>query len=148
MSEPTLDPILDADLAPEPDHKRADLLIHAFAAVSAFALIGMFIDVWQMVFLAVPLFAVVLMLKGSLRADGTWERRSTTAILAYCAVLAVLVAWSILSNGSDTTLWGIPMSMAVIVYFIWPYTAVVAGLLYAFVFDRTIDDKRLSGVAG
>ncbi|MCD2261352.1 hypothetical protein K3888_01410 [Dietzia aurantiaca] len=140
------EPVFDAALAPEPDHKRADMLIHAFAAVSAFALVGMLVDVWQMVFLTVPLFAVVLMLKGSLRSDGTWERQSTIGIVGYCAVLAGLVAWSILSYNSDTTLWGIPMSMAVIVYFIWPYTAVVAGLLYAFVFDRTIDEKRLADV--
>lgn len=138
---------LDATLAPEPDHKRADLLIHAFAAVSAFALLGMLIDVWQMVFLTVPLFAVVLMLKGSLRSDGTWERQSTIGIVGYCAILAVLVAWSILSHNSDSVLWGIPMSMAVIVYFIWPYTAVVSGLLYAFVFDRTIDEKRTAARA-
>ena len=143
MSESTL----DLSAAPEPDHKRADMLIHAFAAVSTFALLGMLIDVWQMVFLTVPLFAVVLMLKGSLRSDGTWERQSTGGIVGYCAVLAVLVAWSILSHGGDATLWGIPMSMAVIVYFIWPYTAVVAGLLYAFVFDRTIDEKSVAAHA-
>lgn len=137
------EPILDASAAPEPDHKRADLLIHCFAAISAFALLGMLIDVWQMVFLTVPLFAVVLMLKGSLRSDGTWERQSTIGIVGYCVVLAGLVAWSILSNSSTAEIWGLPMSMAVIVYFIWPYTAVVAGLLYAFVFDRTIDEKRL-----
>lgn len=139
--------ILDASAAPEPNHKRADLLIHAFAAISAFALVGMLIDVWQMVFLTVPLFAVVLMLKGSLRSDGTWERQSTIGIVGYCVILAGLVAWSILSYTSDATLWGIPMSMAVIVYFIWPYTAVVAGLLYAFVFDRTIDEKRVAARA-
>lgn len=136
------EPLTDATPAPEPNHKRADVLIHAFAAISAFALVGMFIDVWQMVFLTVPLFAVVLMLKGSLRSDGTWERHSTIGIIGYCAVLAGLVAWTILSYGSDAELWGVPMSMAVIVYFIWPYTAIVAGLLYAFVFDRTIDEKR------
>lgn len=142
------EPILDVSAAPEPDHKRADILIHAFAAISAFALLGMLIDVWQMVFLTVPLFAVVLMLKGSLRSDGTWEKQSTIGIVGYCAVLAVLVAWSILSHGSDAEIWGIPMSMGVIVYFIWPYTAVAAGLLYAFVFDRTIDEKRLAARAG
>ena len=144
MSDTALDPIS----APQPDRTRADMLIHAFAAVSALALVGMLIDVWQLVFLTIPLFAVVMMLKGSLRSDGTWERQSTIGIIGYCVVLAGLVVWSILSDGSDTTLWGIPMSMAVIVYFIWPYTAVVAGLLYAFVFDRTIDEKRLSGVVG
>lgn len=138
---------LDATLAPEPNHKRADLLIHAFAAVSAFALLGMLIDVWQMVFLTVPLFAVVMMLKGSLHADGTWEKQSTIGISGYCAILAGLVAWSIVSDSSDAKLWGIPMSMAVIVYFIWPYTAVGAGLLYAFVFDRTIDEKSIAARA-
>ena len=136
------EPLLAATRAPEPDHKRADMLIHAFALVCVFALIGMLADIWQIVFLSVPLFALVLMLKGSLRADGSWEKQSTMAIVAYCAGLAVLVLWSILSFGGGTTLWGIPTSMAVIVYFIWPYTAVVAGLLYALVFDRTIDEKR------
>lgn len=139
---------LDASRTPEPDHKRADTLIHAFVAVAAFSLIGMFTDTWQLVFLSVPLFAVVMMLLGSARADGTWERTSTIAIGVYCAGLAVLVVWSILTASSDATLWSLPMSMGVIVYFIWPYTAVGAGLLYAFVFDRTIDGKRLRAIAG
>ena len=59
----------------------------------------------------------------------------------------MLVVWSILTASGDATLWGLPMSMGVIVYFIWPYTAIGAGLLYAFVFDRTIDEKRLAAVA-
>lgn len=138
---------LDRAGAPVPEYKRAGTLIHVFAGVAAFALIGMLADVWQMVFLAVPLFAVAMMLMGSLRANGTWDRASSTAIVGYCAVLAVLVVWSILTASGDSTLWGLPTSMGVIVYLIWPYTAVGAGLLYAFVFDRTIDEKRLAAIA-
>ena len=135
---------LDRSGVPAPQHARAGTLIHAFAAVAAFALIGMLTDTWQVVFLAVPLFAVVMMLMGSLRAEGTWDRTSTTAIGAYCGGLTVLVLWSILTAGGESMMWGLPMSMGVIVYLIWPYTAVGAGLLYAFVFDRTIDEKRLA----
>ena len=138
---------LDRAGAPVPEYKRAGTLIHVFAGIAAFALIGMLADVWQMVFLAVPLFAVAMMLMCSLRANGTWDRASSIGIVAYCAVLAVLVVWSILTASGDATLWGLPMSMGVIVYFIWPYTAIGAGLLYAFVFDRTIDEKRLAAVA-
>ena len=134
--------------APIPEYKRANTLINAFVAVAAFALIGMLADVWQMVFLAVPLFAVTMMLMGSLRANGTWDRASSMAIVGYCGGLAVLVVWSILTASGDATLWSLPMSMGVIFYFLWPYTAVGAGLLYAFVFDRTIDEKRLQSAAG
>lgn len=125
------------------DHKRADSLIHAFAAVAAFSMVGMVTDTWQIVFLSVPLFAVVMMLQGSLRKDGTWDRVSTTAIVGYCAVLAVLVVWSVVTAGSDARLWGLPVSMGVIVYLIWPYTAAVSGLLYAFVFTRTLEGEVL-----
>ncbi|MDZ4233957.1 MAG: hypothetical protein U1C73_09385 [Dietzia sp.] len=138
---------LDPAAAPEPDHKRAGMLIHAFVTVAAFALIGMLTDTWQMVFLAVPLFAVIMMLLGSLHSDGSWEKVSTIAIVGYCAGLGVLVLWSILTASGDAMLWGMPMSMGVIFYFIWPYTAVGAGLLYALVFDRTIDEKRLAAPA-
>ncbi|UVE96467.1 hypothetical protein [Dietzia sp. B32] len=130
--------------APVPEHTRAGALVHAFVGVAAFALIGMLTDTWQMVFLSVPLFALAMMLLGSLRADGTWDRMSSIAIGAYCGGLGVLVLWSVLTASGDATLWSLPMSMGVIVYFIWPYTAVGAGLLYAFVFDRTIDEKRLA----
>ncbi|OAH43513.1 hypothetical protein AYJ66_04455 [Dietzia cinnamea] len=138
---------LDRAGAPVPEYKRAGTLIHVFAGIAAFALIGMLADIWQMVFLAVPLFALAMMLMGSLRANGTWDRASSIGIVAYCAVLAVLVVWSIVTASGDATFWGLPMSMGVIVYLIWPYTAVGAGLLYAFVFDRTIDEKRLAAVA-
>lgn len=138
---------LDRAGAPVPEYKRAGTLIHVFVGIAAFALIGMLADIWQMVFLAVPLFALAMMLMGSLRANGTWDRASSLAIGGYCAVLAVLVVWSILTASGDATLWGLPMSMGVIVYFVWPYTAIGAGLLYAFVFDRTIDEKRLAAVA-
>lgn len=139
---------LDRAGVPMPEHKRAGTLIHVFVGVAAFALIGMIFDVWQMVFLAVPLFAVTTMLLGSLRANGTWDKPSSIAIVAYCAGLAVLVLWSVLSEAGDSTLWGLSMAMGVIVYFVWPYTAIGAGLLYAFVFDRTIDEKRLAAAAG
>ncbi|GAA1698869.1 hypothetical protein [Dietzia cercidiphylli] len=142
-----LDSALDPADAPEPDHKRAGILIHAFVAVAAFALLGMFTDTWQMVFIAVPLFAVIMMLLGSLHSDGSWERVSTIAIVAYCSGLGVLVLWSILTASGDAVLWGLPMSMGVIFYLLWPYTAVGAGLLYALVFDRTIDEKRLAAAA-
>lgn len=138
---------LDRAGAPVPEYKRAGTLIHVFAGIAAFALIGMLADIWQMVFLAVPLFALAMMLMGSLRANGTWDRASSIGIVAYCAVLAALVVWSILTASGDATFWGLPMSMGVIVYFVWPYTAIGAGLLYAFVFDRTIDEKRLAAVA-
>lgn len=121
--------------------RRGDMLVHAFAAVAAVAVIGLLADVWQVVFLAIPAFALVMMLTGSLRQDDTWERGSTIAVIAYCAGLAVLVAWSVLTVGSDARFWGLPVSMAVIVYLIWPYTAAVSGLLYAFVFDRTLKEE-------
>ena len=55
---------LDRAGAPVPEYKRAGTLIHVFAGIAAFALIGMLADIWQMVFLAVPLFAVAMMLMG------------------------------------------------------------------------------------
>lgn len=125
----------------EVDYERSGRLIHAFAAVAALGLIGMLADSWQIVFLTVPLFAVVMMLQGAMRVDGVWDRASVLAIVAYCAGLAVMVVWAIAVTGSDAELWGLPISMGVIFYFIWPYTAGVAGLLYAFVFDRTLADE-------
>lgn len=138
-----LDPVASPADVPgtRSDHQRAGTMVHAFAAVCAVALVGMLTDTWQIVFLSIPVFAVVMMLQGSLRRDGTWDRVSTLAIVGYCSILGLLVIWSVLAAGSDARLWGLPLSMAVIVYMIWPYTAAVSGLLYAFVFDRTIKEE-------
>ena len=58
---------------------------------------------------------------------------------------AVASAWNlpaglpVIAGGGDSVIQ--TTSMGVIVYLIWPYTAVVAGALYAFVFDRTLKDE-------
>ncbi|EYT62844.1 hypothetical protein H483_0109325 [Dietzia sp. UCD-THP] len=106
-----------------------DTISTTSAELLSVALLGMFTDTWQMVFIAVPIFAVIMMLLGSLHSDGSWERVSTLAIVAYCSGLGVLVLWSILTAAGDAMLWGLPMSMGVIFYLLWPYTAVGAGLL-------------------
>lgn len=120
------------------NHRRRSILIDVFVAVAAVSTLGMLFDSWIVVWLSIPAFAAVMLLQGALDQEDRWNRSALTAVIAFCAVLAALFIAVVLTEGSDVRWWGLPVSMALIVFVIWPYTAIVAGLLYAFVFDRSL----------
>ena len=62
------------------------------------------------------------------RSDSRKKLRHFFEVDRYWVVLAALVVWSILTASGDATFWGLPMSMGVIVYFIYSKNHSVLGM--------------------
>ena len=126
------------------DHRRRSALVNAFVAVAAVATVGMLVNSWIVVWLCIPAFATVMFLQGALTHKDTWDRAALLAVAAFCLGLFVLFFAVVFTESSDATLWGLPLSMALVVYVIWPYTAIGAGVLYAFVFEKSLKNDVVS----
>lgn len=113
---------------------RVDKLVGVCCVATGLAVLGMLADWWPLVYYPVPVLATVFLLMGSLNRRGEWSRPALLQVSAFGAVLLGLFVVSHLALDSGTSLGGLPTATAVFVYLIWPFTTVVAPLLYVFVF--------------
>lgn len=117
---------------------KTDVLVLALAAICAVAAIAMLVDYWPVLLFSFPLLAIVLMTLGAMRRNQTWGRRSAIAIGIFSTGLLALMVWAFSGVTSDRVVWGLQEGLAVYVYFVWPYTAIFSGLLYAFVYSDSL----------
>lgn len=114
---------------------KVDALMAAVGGLFLILLFGMATDQWLLTLAPIPVLAAVLMIIGSLNR----AHRVGAALLPVGLFSLVLLAgfgWAALSVGSSSTLGGLDASLGVIYYFIWPFTTVFTGLLYALVYER------------
>lgn len=115
---------------------RTDIVVAAVSVATLVAAIGMLFDVWQAVYYAIPVLALLFMLLGSLNARDEWSPRALVPVLAFWLPLtALFVAAAVLIENSGE-LWGLPVSTGIFVYLIWPLSTVGAPLTYAVVYSR------------
>lgn len=121
------------------DHARIDRLMLLFAIVAGIGAIGILLDSWRTVLLCLPALVSIMLLQGTLRHDHRFDPLSTTVVVLYLLGLAVLFLAVALTGNTTARFWGLPVPTALFVYAIWPYTAILSGFLYAFVFQRVTD---------
>jgi sodium/proline symporter len=109
---------------------RVDALVAVSFVAIAIASAGMMFDWWLAVYYAIPVLTAVFMLMGSLNMRDGWSRSMVAQVSAFGLALVALFAVSHATLNGEGTLGGLPTSTAVMVYVIWPLTAVVAPLLY------------------
>lgn len=109
---------------------RADALVAAIVVTIAAATAGMLFDWWFLVYYAIPALTTVLMLMGSLNRSDLWSKAMVGQVTAFGTTLVVLLAIAHVALGGGGTLGGLPTSMAILLYVVWPVTAVVGPLLY------------------
>lgn len=125
---------------------RTDALVAAIFVATTAAAVGMFFDVWHLVYYAIPSLATLFMLMGSLNRHDEWKPGATARIMAFGVVLTALFVVSNATLHGSGVLGGLPTSTAVFVYGIWPVTSVVGPLLFAWVYQtwlrHDVDDAR------
>lgn len=114
-------------------HQAVHQLVLAATGVSVLMLLGMVFDVWWLIFYPIPVLIMIFMLLGSTNRAGSF-RGVMPGILAYCAVLLLLfVPMGFLQN-ADLRLFGLQISMGLMLYVVWPFTVLTSGALYAWVY--------------
>lgn len=112
---------------------RIDGLVASIAIASAVVLVGMVVDLPALIFCMAPVLVGLFMYLSS-HKDGATSKKVTTVITVYTLVLLVLfVLMYGLQDGSGT-FGGLPISMGILIYIAWPFSAISAGLLYAWVY--------------
>jgi hypothetical protein len=114
---------------------KIDALMGAVGVLFLALLIGMATDQWLLTLAPIPVLAAVLMIVGSLDRSNK-VGNALLPVTAFSLVLLAGFMWAALSVGSSGTLGGMEMPLGVVYYFIWPFTTLFTGLLYALVYER------------
>jgi|SRR5690625_2788553 len=118
-----------------PDQTTIDRIVYSYTSTLLLALIGMFFDIALLTVLSVPvIFALLLYLSVSDLPSEDGKTRAMWAIHAFNIVSFGL--WIVVFAGLQSEaqwLAGLPISTAIVYFFIWPYYSIFGGLLYAYV---------------
>ncbi|WP_460745878.1 hypothetical protein [Nocardiopsis oceani] len=117
---------------------RTDTLVAVCFAITATATVGMFFDVWHLVYYAIPALITLLMLIGSLNMRHEWSATVVVSLLSFGAVLTLLFAAAHATLHGSGYWGGLPTSSALVFYAIWPFTTVVGPLLFTLVYQKWI----------
>lgn len=117
---------------------RTDKLVAVCFAIIAAATVGMFFDIWPLVYYAIPALVTLLILMGSLNLRHEWSKTVVVSVLSFGAVLTLLFAASHATLYSSGFLGGLPTSSALIFYGIWPFATLAGPLLFVMVYQKWI----------
>ncbi|PXY25183.1 hypothetical protein BAY59_24495 [Prauserella coralliicola] len=119
--------------------RRIEVLVAILTVLVIISLIGMFLDSSAIMFLAAPVIVAVLLYLSVAEVPAGPDRTAAAAAihvfnLAHAAVwVGILVTLQV----HEATFWGLPPASGLLVYVFWPFSAVAASLLYAYVSKRT-----------
>ena len=110
---------------------RTDVLVFIVTLSALATAVGSIFDIWQAVYYTIPVLTVVFMLLGALSSADRWHAPNVALIGAFSAVLIGLFIAAEAVIGSGTMMGGLPLTTAIFVYFVWPWTAIGGPLVYA-----------------
>lgn len=122
--------------------RRMNQAIAVIAICMLSMLVGMLFDVPGLIFYPVPALFLIFLLMGGVNLEGRLGK-VLPGLIAYAVIFGGLfIAMGILQN--DTTLvFGLPVSTAILVYLIWPFTTLTSGALYAWVYQTWLSKSHL-----
>ncbi|WP_084500167.1 sodium:solute symporter family protein [Brevibacterium album] len=112
-------------------------LVGALSLICAVMLVGMLADLPALIIYPTPVLVGVIMLLGCAGDPGVL-RAVRVPLLAYTGVLFVLMTAMAATRHSEAVFGGMPVATGILLYVIWPFTTVTAGLLYAWVHSLTL----------
>lgn len=126
---------------------KVDAIVIASAALLLAMLLGMVVDIWYLVFFAIPLLVTVFIGLGSLNREGNWGP-TVPWLIGFGVLATALFVWAGIGMFDQTPEFGgFTSAMGVILYVMWPFFTVASGLLYAYVYKEWLrrDVRRDTG---
>lgn len=128
-------------IAPHPTHsahqRTVDLVVGCVTVLAAIMLCGMLFNVPPLILYPVPVVVGLIMFLGSHTRHGA-STAVTTGIGIYTAALLVMFIVMGTTRHSLETFGGLPIATGVLVYIVWPATAISSGLFYAWIYSHWI----------
>ena len=123
--------------------RRMNIAIGVIAACMLLMGIGMVFDVPGLIFYPVPIVFALFLLLGGINLEGKLEK-VVPGLVAYSVIFGALFIWMVVARESTTIVWGLPISSAILVYIIWPFTVLTSGALYAWVYQTWLSKSNLN----
>lgn len=115
---------------------RVDKLVAVCFATIAMATCGIVLDWWLLVYYSIPALMTVLMLIGSLNRHDLWTRPALIQVGGLGVVTGALFLAAQVMLDSGTFFKGLPASTAILLFALWPLTAVASPLIFASVYEN------------
>ena len=119
--------------------RRIDILVIALTALIAISSIAMFIDSAVLLFIIAPItMAVLLYLSVVEVPKGAGKTQALVALHIFNMIHAFLwVGMLVMLPLKEATFGGLPPSTGLMIYILWPFSAIAGSLLYAYVSKKT-----------
>lgn len=114
---------------------KVEVIVPIIAILCGLMLTGLVVDIWQMVFVPIPIMTMALIFLGSLSREGRWGP-TIPVLTIYGVILLAIFVWISVSMGSTELFGGLEKPMGIIYYVLWPFTTVLTGFIYAWVYSR------------
>lgn len=127
--------------------RRMNLTIAAIAICLVLMLVGMLFDVPGLIFYPVPALFLIFLLMGGINLEGQL-RKVVPGLIRYAVIFGGLFIAMVAFRDDATLILGLPISSAILMYLIWPFTTLTSGVLYAWVYQTWLAKSDLDGPRG
>lgn len=124
--------------------RRMNQAIAVIAVCMGLMLIGMLFDVPGLIFYPVPVLLLIFLLMGGINLEGQ-IKKVLPGLVAYAVIFGGLFTTMGLLQDDTSLVLGLPISSAILVYLIWPFTTLTSGALYAWVYQTWLSKSNLDG---
>jgi|SRR5699024_102749 len=109
--------------------KQVDKIVISISIVFLISLIGMIINVWELVYYPIPIITILLMILSYVdRLKESIVVRTLTIFSLVTLVAFILAGFGI--TDTNQSFWGLSLGAGILVYIIWPLSA-MSGIVYA-----------------
>lgn len=124
--------------------RRMNQAITVIAISMALMLVGMLFDIPGLIFYPVPVLFLIFLLMGGVNLEGQLKK-VLPGLVTYAVIFGGLFIAMVVLQDDTSLVLGLPISTAILVYLIWPFTTLTSGALYAWVYQTWLSKSNLDG---
>lgn len=123
-------------------NRRMDQSIAGIAVCMLLMLTGMLFDIPGLIFYPAPVLFMIFLLMGGLNLEGE-IKKVLPGLVAYALIFGGMFVVMGLLRDDPSIVFGLPISSAILIYLIWPFTVLTSGALYAWVYQTWLSKSDL-----